>query len=66
MECETMLWVFENSSKFHKSTQFYSGKLNVFLHSFNIMKGEMAFDDGGKMLYLIRRSADSSGQFRFY
>ncbi len=52
-------------SKFHKSTPFYSEKLNnIFYILSNTNEGEMAFDDNWKNALSIG-VLNSSGQFRF-
>jgi outer membrane protein OmpA-like peptidoglycan-associated protein/tetratricopeptide (TPR) repeat protein len=52
-------------SKFHKSTPFYSEKLNnIFYILSNTNEGEMAFDDNWKNALAIG-VLNSSGQFRF-
>lgn len=52
-------------SKFHKSTPFYSEKLNnIFYILSNTNDGEMAFDDNWKNALAIG-VLNSSGQFRF-
>jgi outer membrane protein OmpA-like peptidoglycan-associated protein len=52
-------------SKFHKSTPFYSEKLNnIFYILSNTNEGEMAFDDKWKNALAIG-VLNSSGQFRF-
>ncbi|MBQ4914033.1 OmpA family protein [Maribacter sp. MMG018] len=52
-------------SKFHKSTPFYSSKLNRFFYILsNTEEGNLAFDDNGKNALAVGMLYDS-GQFRF-